>query len=58
METCDRCGARATVHVVLQKGELFFCGHHYLQHVVKLQAVFVKLEVRDSFATKSQLIPA
>ncbi|OKL54133.1 hypothetical protein BSZ39_05830 [Bowdeniella nasicola] len=27
-DRCDACGARAYLHVGLETGELYFCGHH------------------------------
>ena len=36
-DRCDRCGAAATVRVVLASGgELLFCGHHGRQHHARL----------------------
>lgn len=58
-EVCDADGtAKATVRVVLQSGrELYFCGHHYQQHLLKLQETFRRVEVRDSFPlAKSSLV--
>ncbi|ROS73000.1 hypothetical protein [Cellulomonas sp. PhB143] len=31
-DRCDRCGAQAYVRVVLEHGELLFCGHHARAH--------------------------
>ncbi|PJJ74066.1 hypothetical protein CLV28_1555 [Sediminihabitans luteus] len=31
-DRCDRCGAQAYVRVVLEHGELLFCGHHGRAH--------------------------
>lgn len=35
---CDRCGAQAYVHVVLNndKGELYFCKHHHNKYELAL----------------------
>ncbi|BDZ43348.1 hypothetical protein GCM10025865_26470 [Paraoerskovia sediminicola] len=32
LDRCDRCGAQAYVRVVLEHGELLFCGHHGRAH--------------------------
>lgn len=33
-DRCDRCGAQASVRVVLTAGgELLFCGHHARKHL-------------------------
>lgn len=37
-ETCDKCGVRAHVRVVLSAGNLDFCGHHYTELEQALQA--------------------
>jgi ribosomal protein L37E len=31
-DRCDRCGAQAFVLVKGVTGELYFCGHHYVQN--------------------------
>lgn len=31
-DRCDRCSAQAYVRVVLEHGELLFCGHHARAH--------------------------
>ncbi len=37
-DRCDRCGAAATVRVVLAGGgELLFCGHHANEHRARLE---------------------
>lgn len=36
LDRCDRCSAQALVRVKSVSGELFFCGHHYSKHSVKL----------------------
>lgn len=33
LDTCDRCGAAALLHVMLTSGnELYFCGHHGVKY--------------------------
>lgn len=29
-DRCDKCGARAYVHTILEGGSLYWCRHHYL----------------------------
>ncbi len=36
-DRCDRCGAQAYVRVVLETGELLFCGHHAKAYEDKLR---------------------
>ena len=37
LDRCDRCGAQASIRVVLPTGgELLFCGHHGREHLPKL----------------------
>lgn len=36
-DRCDRCGAQALVCVVLDSGELLFCGHHAKAYEQKLR---------------------
>jgi hypothetical protein len=31
-DRCDRCSAQAYVLARSEKGDLFFCGHHYKKH--------------------------
>lgn len=31
-DRCDRCGAQALVLTKGVSGELFFCGHHFVEH--------------------------
>lgn len=42
-DRCDRCGAQAYVHVLLEAGALLFCAHHWRQHgdAVKANAVAI-----------------
>lgn len=42
-ETCDKCGVRAYVRVVLESGNLDFCGHHYtaLEEALQGSALYV-----------------
>lgn len=42
-ETCDRCGVKALVRVVLNAGNLDFCGHHYseLEQALQSSALYV-----------------
>ncbi len=43
-DRCDRCGAQALVRVVLPKGELLFCRHHYAKHGSTLKAIAVRVD--------------
>lgn len=35
-DRCDECGAEAYVHVLMEKGDLLFCAHHYSKYETKL----------------------
>ena len=49
VDRCDRCGAQAYVRaVMLNGGELLFCGHHAKEYAEKLKPV-VK-EIQDETA--------
>ncbi len=38
LDRCDRCGAQASIRVILSTGgELLFCGHHGRQHQDRLE---------------------
>lgn len=38
LDRCDRCGAQASIRVILPTGgELLFCGHHGRQHHDRLE---------------------
>ena len=40
LDRCDRCGAQASIRVILPTGgELLFCGHHGRQHQDRLEAL-------------------
>jgi hypothetical protein len=40
LDRCDRCGAQAYVRaVLLNGGELLFCGHHGKEYAEKLKSV-------------------
>lgn len=44
-DRCDRCGAAASVRVVLASGgELLFCGHHTKQHSQRLTEINAVLD--------------
>ena len=43
-DRCDRCGAQAFFRVVLQAGELLFCGHHGRAHAERLAQVAVEVQ--------------
>ena len=37
-DRCDRCGAAASISVILPSGgELLFCGHHGREHQARLE---------------------
>ena len=44
-DRCDSCGARAYVRVVLEFGELLFCGHHARKFLPSLESA--ALEIQD-----------
>ncbi|SDS91970.1 hypothetical protein [Jiangella sp. DSM 45060] len=41
-DRCDSCGAQAYIRVVLNEGELLFCGHHGRRHEAKLRPIAVE----------------
>lgn len=41
-DRCDSCGAQAYIRVVLNGGELLFCGHHGRRHEAKLRPLAVE----------------
>jgi hypothetical protein len=44
-DRCDRCGAAASVRVVLANGsDLLFCGHHAREYDDKLRQVAVSIQ--------------
>ena len=43
-DRCDSCGARAYVRVVLEFGELLFCGHHGRKLLPSLEPVAVEIQ--------------
>lgn len=43
-DRCDRCGAGAKVRVVLDNGELLFCGHHATEHRKSYERVAVQIQ--------------
>ncbi|WP_449301266.1 DUF7455 domain-containing protein [Pseudonocardia hispaniensis] len=44
---CDRCGAAATVRVILSTGhDLLFCGHHAREHRPALEAAGARLSTQ------------
>ena len=45
LDRCDRCGAQAYVRaVLLNGGELLFCGHHGKEYAEKLKSVSLKIQ--------------
>ena len=45
LDRCDRCGAQAYVRaVLLNGGELLFCGHHGKEYAEKLKTVAAKIQ--------------
>lgn len=38
-DRCDSCGAQAYIRVVVNNGELLFCGHHGKKYQEKLSAI-------------------
>ena len=45
VDRCDRCGAQAYVRaVMLNGGELLFCGHHAKEYAEKLKTVAAKIQ--------------
>ena len=45
VDRCDRCGAQAYVRaVLLNGGELLFCGHHGKEYAEGLKAVALKIQ--------------
>ncbi len=49
-DRCDRCGAAASIRVVLPTGgELLFCGHHGRQHHDRLSEL--SAVIHDTRAT-------
>lgn len=49
-QRCDRCSARALVHVTFSTGDLDFCGHHW--DAIAEGASFLALLVQDSRVTE------
>jgi hypothetical protein len=56
-DRCDRCGAQAFVRVLLQAGELLFCGHHARANAAVLQDVALLVE-DGTGATNSRPSPS
>lgn len=49
LDRCDRCGAQAYVRaVLLNGGELLFCGHHGKEYAEKLKVVASKIQDETS----------
>ena len=45
LDRCDRCGAQAYVRaVLLNGGELMFCGHHGKEYAEKLKTVAAAIQ--------------
>ncbi|MBL0886953.1 hypothetical protein HGK34_11800 [Myceligenerans sp. I2] len=45
IDTCDRCGMRARLRVLLDRGgELYFCGHHARKYRAALQLVALSMD--------------
>ena len=45
LDRCDRCGTQAYVRaVLLNGGELLFCGHHGKEYAEKLKSVSLKIQ--------------
>lgn len=44
VDRCDRCGAQAYVRILLEGGELLFCGHHAKQYDTALRQVAVDIQ--------------
>ena len=45
LDRCDKCGAQAYVRaVLLNGGELLFCGHHGKEYAEKLKVVAAKIQ--------------
>ncbi|RPF20515.1 DUF7455 domain-containing protein [Myceligenerans xiligouense] len=45
IDTCDRCGMRARLHVMLDNGgELYFCGHHAREYRAALKLVALTMD--------------
>jgi hypothetical protein len=42
-DKCDRCFAQAYVRVLINSGELLFCGHHYAKHEENLKNIAIKI---------------
>lgn len=53
-DRCDRCGAQASIRVVLPTGgELLFCGHHGRQHQERLEQLAAV--IHDTRATTTSV---
>lgn len=42
-DRCDRCGAQAYVSVLLETGELMFCGHDWTKYASVIEPKAVKI---------------
>ena len=40
-DRCDICGAQAFIRVVLESGDLVFCGHHGTANKEKLEPIAI-----------------
>lgn len=55
-DRCDRCGARASLRVVLLSGgELLFCEHHARKHADRLREV--AMSVHDAAGRPTEIPP-
>ncbi|MDR2379594.1 MAG: hypothetical protein LBE08_00195 [Bifidobacteriaceae bacterium] len=43
-DRCDRCGARAYVRAVFERGELLFCAHHGREAMPRLRATAHRID--------------
>lgn len=49
VDRCDRCGAQAYVRaILLNGGELLFCGHHAKEYAAGLKPVVAKIQDETS----------
>lgn len=49
-ERCDQCGSQSYYKVILKKGELFLCYHHYNVHEDRL------FEIAEDIVDESELL--
>lgn len=58
-DRCDRCGARAYVLVILDRGsELTFCGHHGRKYRRQLTAAALVVHDETQLLTDSTVAPS